>query len=534
MRERVFVLCIVLLALCRSTAAAPKIENADDLLVVDCLLPAKVRRLGTRSTYLAPRLPLRTTAVDCRIRGGEYTQPDQANYQTSLRVWLPQAEAGDAEAQYFVGQIYEKGLGTDPDYLQAAEWYRKAADNAYTPAMVNLAYLYEEGLGVGQDPVAALDLYRRAAGASESLVMLEQSDYSELLRLKSEAETRAAEVAKLEREVGELGSQLAALRTEATEEGGRVAVLESLLGRLQVELRTREVELEQSRVRVAAVEKARSQSSDSWTSSSATKHASPSDAPAEPQSSGKAAARGDLDFGSYYALVIGNTEYHDLPRVEGARVDAERVAKTLERLYGFEVELLLDATRFDTMKALNRLRESLNEKDNLLVYYAGHGLRDENRNTAYWQPVDASASSPANWIPDGVLADHLDLIPAKHVMVVADSAFSGMRTRSSIARLPQGRSSESRYYHIRQLLDRRARLVLASGGRSARSSGSSRFADLFIDVLESNHDVLEASRVHLELSERMSAAGAGEPPQFATLRWTRNDVSDFFFVPKAR
>ncbi|MEM6794990.1 MAG: hypothetical protein AAF725_13505 [Acidobacteriota bacterium] len=81
------VACSLLLAAAPPASAEPKSPSearaaADDLLVVDCLLPNKVRRLGRNSTYLAPRQPIRTTAADCRIRGGEYTEPDQVTYAT--------------------------------------------------------------------------------------------------------------------------------------------------------------------------------------------------------------------------------------------------------------------------------------------------------------------------------------------------------------------------------------------------------------------------------------------------------------------
>ena len=49
---------------------------------------------------------------DCEIRGGEYTAYDRASYSTALKVWLEPAKAGDAQAQTYVGEIFEKGLGT--------------------------------------------------------------------------------------------------------------------------------------------------------------------------------------------------------------------------------------------------------------------------------------------------------------------------------------------------------------------------------------------------------------------------------------
>src|SRR5262249_30811464 len=107
-----------------SIAAMASAQTADDLAIVDCRLPPKQKRIGGRTYPMASR-PIRTTAVDCRIRGGEYTVYDRANYQTSLKIWLDAAAKGDHDAEYYVGKIYEDGLGTAPDYATAASWYEK-------------------------------------------------------------------------------------------------------------------------------------------------------------------------------------------------------------------------------------------------------------------------------------------------------------------------------------------------------------------------------------------------------------------------
>ena len=81
------------------------VRNAEDLLVVDCLLPGQIRKLGRQATFLSARRPVRTTQADCEIRGGEYVAHDRANYQTALKVWLEGAMTGSAEAQNNVGEI---------------------------------------------------------------------------------------------------------------------------------------------------------------------------------------------------------------------------------------------------------------------------------------------------------------------------------------------------------------------------------------------------------------------------------------------
>ena len=84
----------------------------------------------------------------------------------------------------------------------------------------------------------------------------------------------------------------------------------------------------------------------------------------------------DIAFGRFHALVIGNNEYQHLPKLASAVADAKAVAGVLEGTYGFDVTLLLNATRSDILRAINDLRAELTEEDNLLIYYAGHGTLD--------------------------------------------------------------------------------------------------------------------------------------------------------------
>jgi hypothetical protein len=92
----------------RSRIAA---ANLEDAIVVDCQLPGKLQKLGGMRTYLTPGRLVRLSAVDCRARGGEYTIADLSSGTLSIQRWLPLAEAGEAEAQYYVARIYANGMG---------------------------------------------------------------------------------------------------------------------------------------------------------------------------------------------------------------------------------------------------------------------------------------------------------------------------------------------------------------------------------------------------------------------------------------
>ncbi|MDF0665814.1 MAG: caspase family protein [Nitrospira sp.] len=140
--------------------------------IVDCLLPGQIRQLGTQVIYVTERRPVRTTAEDCAIRGGEYVARDRADYGTSLKIWLNEAQKGSAEAQYYVGTLYERGAGGQPDYQRAADWYRKAAEQGEKRAAVSLGRLYEQGLGVPKDPEQAFTWFAKASGLDDASLSL--------------------------------------------------------------------------------------------------------------------------------------------------------------------------------------------------------------------------------------------------------------------------------------------------------------------------------------------------------------------------
>ncbi|WP_295436186.1 tetratricopeptide repeat protein [uncultured Thiodictyon sp.] len=167
------------------------VSQAEDLTVVDCLLPGKMRRMGRTITWVTRPRPVKMIASECEILGGQYILFDRANPDTALAVWRSAADAGDATAQTYVGEIYERGLGRPRDYTTAAQWYRKAADQGYPRAQLLLGTLYEKGLGVERDPVQALEFYRKAAGLTQDKVVY----LAQALAAARPSPTRAAPVA---------------------------------------------------------------------------------------------------------------------------------------------------------------------------------------------------------------------------------------------------------------------------------------------------------------------------------------------------
>lgn len=759
-------------------AKKPTVQNPEDLLIVDCLLPGQVRKLGSQATFMSARRPIRTTQADCQIRGGEYVAHDRANYQTALKVWMDQAMTGDAEAQNYVGEIYLKGLGIAPDYDMAAVWLKKSAEQGFNRAKINLGYLYEQGLGVPQDRTRALNLYREAAGiadddllfASQVKVELAAKD-SEIGALRTTVEQQAEEASALRTKVAELESQLASRRqslqsaqaelqqlqarlaeaqratgadfgtveqqrtligqreseieqlkaqllaqqqtaerrqqqlqqqqdalkareaellaagssasdptlVQIREQAGQldealdtarqradalqaqlvanqaqlqqerqkyqaeIARLEGeaagrkqedwqLMKLLETQLSQREQEVREQQMQIAALSQQVQLGSGQLLAAAPTleiidppltltrgrpaamlragagrqsltgKVSAPQsvrqitvngtpvilgdnglfrasvEVPAggstitvaatdqrgvesslefqmipQGQAAGQSAIAGSggaplkvpagVQLGRYHAIVIGNNSYQSnaYAPLQSAVNDATAVAKLLRDRYGYETNLILNATRFQLLTALNQAREDLGPGDNLLVYYAGHGEVSNDGRQGYWVPVDGQPGMADTWISNTSISEVLETMKAKHVLVVADSCYSGAMAGSAVPvanpALAEGKWDE----WVKAMATGRSRTALTSGGvQPVPDTGTGKhsyFARAFLNTLEDNNRLLEAQQLYREITSSLALSAVNAPvtqtPAYAAIQFAGHETGEFFFAPRA-
>jgi Caspase domain len=92
------------------------------------------------------------------------------------------------------------------------------------------------------------------------------------------------------------------------------------------------------------------------------------------------------------ALVIGNSEYVNTPRLQNPKHDAADMAKTLKSL-GFEVLEGVDLDKGATDRLIRDFAKALSGSSAGLFFYAGHGLQVAGQN--YLIPVDAKAETAA-------------------------------------------------------------------------------------------------------------------------------------------
>ena len=243
-------------------------------------------------------------------------------------------------------------------------------------------------------------------------------------------------------------------------------------------------------------------------------------------------------FGRFHALVIGNEKYQHLTDLKTPKADAEAVAEVLQEQYGFTVKLLVNKSKEEILLALAELRHTMTSaEDNLLIYYAGHGYLDKATGTGYWQPVDAQTDNDVYWIATEEITRLLRAIRTKHVLVVADSCYSGtLLTRASLVRLPKGMELDE---WLRRMQAWRSRTALTSGGEEpvadGGGSGHSIFAKLFLEVLQENKGILDGDTLFDKIKVPI-ALYADQTPHYGNIKKADSQVEleqgDFLFVPK--
>jgi len=141
-------------------------------------------------------------------------------------------------------------------------------------------------------------------------------------------------------------------------------------------------------------------------------------------------------LGNYYALIIGINDYDEWPTLKNAVNDASGLRDILIGRYGFLAKNVVlrtdkEATCKTLIHDLRYMAGGLNENDNLLIYFSGHGQLDDIARDGYWIPADGKFKEPTTWITNSAIRNILCSpdVRGKNIMVIADSCYSGTLLR---------------------------------------------------------------------------------------------------------
>jgi hypothetical protein len=526
-------------------------------------------------------------------------------------------------------------------------WFKKAADQGYNRAKINLGFLYEQGLGVPQDQAMALNLYREGSGIQDELLYASEVEVEfkkkdeQISGLQGQVQAAQADSADLRAQVEQLKAQLAERRRALETSQRELSATQDKLAQakasqdtglsklLENEMLAQEQKINTQRSQIASLESraggggggaiaasagslqildpifvatrgrstamvraaGKSKLVGKVSNPAAIASISVNGQPAKLEANGtfstdvdvaaggtavkvaavdKSGGRAQLDFtmvpqagggagaqpalapagslprdvklGRYYAVVIGNNTYNDsgYAALKSAASDATAVANVLRDRYGYQTNVLLNASRLEMLSALNDMREKLGANDNLLIYYAGHGEMDA-AGKGYWVPSDGVAGNSKTWVSNAQISDMLNAMPAKHVLTVVDSCYSGTMTSASSPSFDPGSMSADKWNTwVKTMANGRSRTALTSGGLQpvpdVGAGNHSYFARAFINALQDNGKLLEAGRLYRTVSTQVALTSVKAPlpqnPRYAPIRFAGHESGEFFFLPK--
>ena len=133
-------------------------------------------------------------------------------------------------------------------------------------------------------------------------------------------------------------------------------------------------------------------------------------------------------------ISIGINDYQNWPKLNNAVNDALGFQKVMIDKLGFTapIEPLINnkATK-DAIEDLvqEQLREIVEEDDNLIIFFAGHGHTRIESETGYIIPIEARLPQPREYWGDYLRLNHwleeIAELPARHILVILDACHSG-------------------------------------------------------------------------------------------------------------
>ena len=238
----------------------------------------------------------------------------------------------------------------------------------------------------------------------------------------------------------------------------------------------------------------------------------------------------DFGFGEYYALLIGVSEYGDgaITDLNGLPAkDAKDLGDVLVNKYNFKREnvVVLNSSpkANDIIKEFSKLKKKVGQNDNLLVFYAGHGVYDDVSQIGHWLPSDADMEYELNLISNSQVVDFLKSIRSKHTLLISDACFSGSIFKSrSFVKAPK--SVQKKY----ELTSRKA----ITSGTLKTVPNKSMFLKYLLMRLNSNSSKYLSARQLFDRIEEPVMNNSPNTPQYGTIHGIGDEGGDFIFIKK--
>ncbi len=232
----------------------------------------------------------------------------------------------------------------------------------------------------------------------------------------------------------------------------------------------------------------------------------------------------------YHAIIIAAKDYTDsrIQDLENPVKDAAEFKSILENNYTFNpdnIETLYNKSREEIMQSIIQKSNALGENDNLVIFYAGHGIAEKDRFgdvDGYWIPSSAIKGNTATYISTDDIRKSLKRSMSKHILVIADACFSGAFTRELSSDAEVG---------IQKQYNVPSRKIMASGNLEPVPDNSRFIYYLKKSLKENKQKYLTAKKLFDGFYEAI-LNNSDTSPQYAAIKNVGDEGGEFVFIKK--
>jgi tetratricopeptide (TPR) repeat protein len=234
--------------------------------------------------------------------------------------------------------------------------------------------------------------------------------------------------------------------------------------------------------------------------------------------------------GKNIAVFIASQNYDDqtIPSLDNPISDAVKLKLILKNEYNFKDENIFSLFNPEVSsfkQQFQLLSESIQPEDNLIIFYAGHGIWNEKEKKGYWLLTDAKRNESNTWLPNKEVLTIISNLSSRHTLLITDACFSGsvFKTRSIGADAPPV---------VREMSEKISRIAITSGN-DTEVPDESIFMKYLIKALNNNKEkYLTAQKMFINQILEAVMTESKTEPRYGTLELAGHVGGDFIFTKK--
>jgi tetratricopeptide (TPR) repeat protein len=234
--------------------------------------------------------------------------------------------------------------------------------------------------------------------------------------------------------------------------------------------------------------------------------------------------------GENYCLLIGAQNYEDIniPSLENPIQDAVKLKLILKKDYDFEdgnIINLFNPGANDVKRQLLELTNVIQPEDNLLIFYAGHGIWVEKEKKGYWLLVDAKRNDSTTWLQNKDVLNLIAKLPSRHTLLITDACFSGgvFKTRALGKDAPLA---------VQTMNEKISRVAITSGNDTEVPDESVFMKYLVKALTENKEKYLTAQKMFINQIMEAVMTETKTEPRYGTLELAGHVGGDYIFSKK--